>query len=195
MFEKAKRLGDTERSIALETRLGTPIKNLIETHPPPFYCCNKYRLTVDRFGADWKERKPATGIYNCAGHVWASRRTSILDPQLMKLILEEDGYRRLAPGEKPCPGDIAVYVDLDAQDEILHVGRVYGFERGLADGSPPIPLIISKWDSTSGESLHRAHDVHYGSLGFCFQIRYYTDRPEQAGNIDDPGSFARIAVQ
>jgi hypothetical protein len=180
MFDEAQRLGDTERKIALETRLGRPIDNYVEVDPPPSHSYDKYRLVVDRYGKNWLERKPSTGIYNCAGHVWASRRTTILDAAEWKLILDDDGYRPLRDGERPWPGDIAVYIDRDEDDEILHVGRVYTLGRGLTDASSPIPWVMSKWDSTSGESLHQAPDVPY-RIEFNFGVRYYTDRPEQAG--------------
>jgi hypothetical protein len=182
MFEEAQRLGDTERKIALETRLGRPIENYVEVDPPPFHSRNQYQALVDRCGRDWRERKPATGVYNCAGHVWASRRTTILDPEDWKRILDDDGYRELQNGEVPWPGDIVAYLDQDQGGEILHVGRVYHLARGLAEGSPPIPWVISKWNSTSGESLHQVYDNPY-RRDFNVGIRFYTDRPKQAGGF------------
>lgn len=55
--------------------------------------------------------------------VWASRRTSILDPRLWQQIIADDGYQWLPAGKHPMPGDIVAYVDMDA-GELLHVGRV-----------------------------------------------------------------------
>jgi hypothetical protein len=145
--------------------------------PPPEHTRNLYRLYVQKYGGNWRERKPATGIYNCAGLVWACRRTTILDPQDWQLIIGDDRYRWLGRDELPCPGDIAVYVDRSANDEILHVGRVFTLSEGITNDARPIAWIISKWNSTSGESMHQAHDVPYAHQGFDIGIRYCTDRP------------------
>jgi hypothetical protein len=178
MFEKALLLGETERKILLATRDGNDtIDNYVEVHPPPPHSCQQYQELVRLFGGNWKERKPPTGYYNCAGHVWANRRTTILCPNLMRRFLDEDGYRRLTEQQLIWPGDVAVYVDLDASDEILHVGRVYRLKEGFTPASRPMPWVISKWNSTSGESLHQAYDVPY-SKEYHFEVRFYTDRPQ-----------------
>jgi hypothetical protein len=176
MFEEARQLGDTERKIALETRAGTPIDNFVEVDPVPPHCSKRYLDFVTLYGQNWVERKPATGFYNCAGQVWASRRATMLDPMVWAVILVEDGYRPLPQGEIPWCGDIAVYIDRDKEDEILHVARVYALDEGMTATSPRIPLVISKWNSTSGESLHRAFDVPY-AREYNFELRFYTDRP------------------
>ena len=92
MFEELKLLGPTESSIVVQTRKGTPIENLVELEPGEPEG-RRYQLLLQRFGQSWKERKPACGVYNCAGHVWASRRTSVLKSEAWQTILEEDGYR------------------------------------------------------------------------------------------------------
>ena len=176
MFEVAASLGNTEKSIALATRKGRAIQNFVELHPPPAHSIRQYELLVRKHGSRWRERKPPTGWYNCAGHVWASRRTAIFEPEEYVAIIADDGYHRLDPNEPVVVGDIAVYVDLDSGDEILHVGRVFGTGPGIAEGSKPIPLVISKWNSTCGESLHEAHDVPYNK-DFNLEVRYFTDRP------------------
>jgi hypothetical protein len=176
VFDSAKLLGDTERKIVVHTRLGHSIDNYVEVDPPPAHCYSQYALFVKTHGARWKERKPPTGVYNCAGHVWASRRTTILEPESWRRILEDDGYRPLLPRESPWPGDIVLYLDQDANGEILHVGRVFELAPGLTESSARIPWVISKWNSTFGESLHRAYDVPYGA-NFNFEVRFYTDRP------------------
>ena len=178
MFEEVVILGPTERSIPLATRMGTPIPNLVENDPPA-HAVSQYRQLVARYGGEWRERKPATGVYNCAGLVWASRRTCILESPAWERIIQEDGYRRLRLGEKIHPGDIAIYVDRDKNNEILHVGRVYRIKPGLAEGASPIPWVISKWNSTSGESMHQAYDVPY-TRDFNFEARFYTDRPAES---------------
>jgi len=177
MFEEARLLGPTERSVVVQTRQGTNIKNLIELEPGPGERAT-YQRFVAKFGKNWVPRKSPTGIYNCAGHVWASRRTAILEEDQWRLILREDGYRRLGEHEEPAPDDLALYVDVDARGEaLLHVARVLGLCRGVAPDSRRIPWVVSKWNSTSGEAMHHVHDVPYGRQEFHFRMEYWTDRP------------------
>jgi hypothetical protein len=174
MLEELKLLGPTERSIVVQTRKGTPVENLIELEPGEPEC-RRYRLLLQRFGQNWKERKPACGVYNCAGHVWASRRTSILADEAWRIILREDGYRLLLDTETPIPGDLALYAD--EPGELLHVGMILEVQKGFDDESPRMAWVLSKWNSTSGEVMHFAHDVPYGKQGIPFKIQYWTDRP------------------
>jgi len=176
MFELAAILGNTEREILLATFKNRKINNAV--HPDPTDLDKRrYALFVNKYrGASCKERKPITGIYNCAGHVWASRRTSIFEPAEWTKILEEDGYRQLKQRENLLPGDIAVYVR-DDNNEIWHVARVCGLAPGLTRESEPFAEVISKWGSISGEFLHLVHDVPFGAQGFPCEIRFCTDRP------------------
>lgn len=179
LFEGAKLLGQTERSIPLATSAGTGIPNLVELEPDA-QALRVAALFVQRHGREWKERKAAAGRYNCAGHVWASRRTAILDPAWMERILQEDGYRLLPQGELPLPDDLVLYRDClpNGRTELLHVGRVFSVDRdGGGAGVFPVIWVISKWNSTSGEWMHRAFDVPYGQMGFTLQIDFVTDRP------------------
>jgi hypothetical protein len=100
----------------------------------------------------------------------------------MERVLLEDGYRVLRSGELPLPDDLVVYRDrlLDGQSEILHVGRIFWVDQNRVGAvAMPVVWVISKWNSTSGEWLHRAFDVPYGKLGFNLEIEYITDRPLQ----------------
>ena len=177
MIDKLKLLGATERSIIVETRKGTKITNLIEVEPG-FQQHQFYRALLKKYEGKWDQRKPATGVYNCAGHVWASRRTALLNPDEWRIILKEDDYRLLVEPEVPVPDDLAVYVD-EENGEILHVGRILQMEEGVAPGARRIPRVVSKWNSTSGEVVHLVYDVPYGSQGFSFRVEYWTDRPIQ----------------
>jgi hypothetical protein len=112
--------------------------------------------------------------------VWASRRTSILEPADWKLIIDDDGYRLLENDEPVFPGDIVAYVDEEKEGEILHVGRVYYLAEGLTPQSKRLPWVISKWNSTSGESLHSMYDVPY-TASFRVGYKLYTDRPAGTG--------------
>lgn len=177
MFETARLLGSAERSIIVETHRGTRLANVIE--PVPGHQQRQfYQALLKRYGENWRERKLATGVYNCAGHVWASRRTSLLEPGQWRLILDEDGYRRLdAPGEV-FPGDLVIYADRTSS-EILHVAQVLELRPGLRPEGPRIPWVLSKWDAKSGEVMHLAYDVPYEKQGIEFSIEWWTDRPEE----------------
>jgi hypothetical protein len=110
MFESAILLGNTQSSIVLQTRLGNPIENTIEAEPGE-HGHRKFQRLIEKFGARWEVRCLARGRYNCAGLVFANRRTSIFDPQLYMKILNDDGYRRLASVGQASPGDVVTYVD------------------------------------------------------------------------------------
>ena len=120
-------------------------------------------------------RKPACGVYNCAGHVWASRRTTILEDFAWNMVLADDGYRQLDQGEPPAPGDLVIY--RDREHGFLHVGMIAELRQGITAESPPIPWVLSKWDSTSGEVLHHFADVPFAKQGFALVIECWTDRP------------------
>jgi hypothetical protein len=51
---------------------------------------------------------------------------------------------------------------------------ICNFELGLTKESPPFPIVLSKWDSVSGEFIHR--DVDHPIQG-NIRIEYWTDRP------------------
>ena len=174
MFEEARLLGPTERSIALQTRGGTDLSNVIEPEPTPQQH-RQYRDLFQKHGGNWVERKPATGGYNCAGHVWASRRTSLTDPAQWRLILREDGYRPLPEAEEPVSDDLVVYVN-QADDEIIHVARIVELRQGVAPGAARIPWMVSRWGPVAGEAMHFRDDVPYHRLGFSLRIEYWTDR-------------------
>ncbi len=174
MFEEARMLGSTERSIVLQTHRGRDVKNLIELEPGPAER-RKYERLLQQYGTFWVPRKPSTGLYNCAGHVWASRRTGIFENGEWTKILEDDGYRQLPTGKGPQPGDLVIH--RDAQLGFLHVAMILELRPGVTDASPRIPWVLSKWDSTSGEVLHHFQDVPFGKQGFVLVVECWTDRP------------------
>jgi hypothetical protein len=184
MFEEIRLLGPTERSIIVQTREGTSIENLVELAPAETEQ-RRYSLLLERFGAHWRERTPATGFYNCAGHVWASRRTAILKPECWQIILKEDGYRSLPAAETPVTGDLVLYADAKG-GEYIHVGMVMDTREGILPGSPTIPWVLSKWNSTSGEVMHYVGDVPYGKQGIPTKTEYWTDRASGMENKNVP---------
>jgi hypothetical protein len=160
----------------LFTAKGREVENLIEIDPPPTQAIQRDQLLANTVGKRWTRRKPACGRYNCAGHVWASRRTSILDPKFYYWFIQDDGYRVLSAKEPAKPGDIAVYIDAESKGEILHVGRICTVVEGPTPDSPPIPMVLSKWNSTAGEYIHHISDHPY-SPQFKVIIQVMTDRP------------------
>jgi hypothetical protein len=173
MFESAFLLGDTRSSIVLQTRLGNPIENSIEAEPGE-HGRRKFQRLIDKFGARWEVRCSARGRYNCAGLVFANRRTSIFNPILYTKILEDDGYRVVSDAKLLMPGDIIAYVDKEL-NEIIHVAIILKLERGITDSSPPIPWALSKWDSVCGEVIHNIYNTPYELT--VTQIVFWTDRP------------------
>jgi hypothetical protein len=158
--------------LTLATAKGNSIQNYIEGPPT----AKTIRLWMQHRSAhQWTERKPDTGIYNCAGLVWASRRTSIDDQ--FSMILADDGYRPLRPKELPAVGDLVLYLasTTEGVEVEVHVGVIVALDPGIAEASQPIPRILSKWDSTSGEFLHYPNDHPFTAL--TPRIEYRTDRP------------------
>jgi len=134
------------------------------------------------YGMNWRPRKPATGVYNCAGMVWASRRTALTNPQQWRVVLQEDNYRKLSKTERPELGDIVVYAKVGS-GEILHVARVCEirrFEGGGMEHARPIIRAVSKWDAKFGEDIHAVSDVFLNG-GEQFDVEYWTDRPSTEG--------------
>jgi hypothetical protein len=145
----------------------------------------KLDLLHTLYGARWEARKPHTSGYNCAGHVWASRRTSILEESAIQMILGDDGCRTLRPGESVVQGDLVLYWNrtTGGQESWLHVGVVSELRREImTDADMPViqsggrvPWILSKWSVFHGEWLHRYNDAPYKWDGV--RIEFWTDRP------------------
>jgi len=187
MLEQFRLVGRHERSIRLQTHAGTDVPNIIESGFGREHL-ERYRQLRQRHGKHWQQRKPACGIYNCAGFVWASRRTSILDEAAWELILNEDGYRSLNQEESPTIGDLVSYRASSAG--FLHVGMIVEVTV-FTDLSSPTTKVLSKWNSTSGEDVHAPEDVgHLRQFDQEIRIEFWTDRPAPAkGKKRDAESF------
>lgn len=126
----------------------------------------------------WEIRKRACGVYNCFGHVWASRRTAVYEESEVERILADDGYRVLASAETPLQGDLALYA-LVAGGDLLHVGLVVELRRISSSGGSPLghgaPWVLSKWNDVSGEVVHHVNDVPFPADEFS--VAFWTDRP------------------
>ncbi len=174
MFELQQLQGMPSPGIALQTRTGRDIGNVLglelnETH------LQRDELFLKTYGGRWKSRRPPSGGYNCAGHVWASRRTCIYEESDWKDILIDDGYRRTTT---PVPDDVVLYVDPD--EGILHIARVLSFEYITKD-SRPIPWVVSKWGDAGRETCHLVDDHPFNASEFGFEVttQYWTDRPKK----------------
>ncbi len=174
MFEAARLLGPTTRSIVLQTHLGNKIVNEIALAPDEGSIRKYERLLANH--PHWSKRRPPYGICNCVGHVWASRRTAVyenLDSQVIR-VFDDDGYTALDwPRESLWLGDLVTYWDSAKRHKgFFHVGIVFEI-RSLPDGTQQIPWILSKWDDSSGEVLH-----HYKEVPFSDDIEaeFWTDR-------------------
>ena len=121
-------------------------------------------------------RKPATGVYNCFGMVFASRRTSVVDD--IESVLREDGFRQLNTGENPMTGDLACYRAESAG--LLHVAVVTRIDP-IKDpsnqklGRGPV-FALSKWDDGCGEDEHNINH-HAWDPEWGIAIEFFTDRP------------------
>jgi len=171
MFELQRLQGSSTPGIVLQTHCGRNIENslgltITEVH------LRRYEVLVKNYGDRWKQRKPPSGEYNCAGHVWASRRTCIYEPADWKRIIADDGYRQTP---SPMPDDIVIYSD--PHGEILHIARVLELREGITEESSHYPWVVSKWSDWGGESCHFAHDHPFNTSGFVVSTNYWTDRP------------------
>ena len=169
MFEQHRLVGDTRIRLRLDTKERNPIKN--EVAPRPNSQALRKDASLWQKNADlWQRRAEPRGVYNCAGLVWAARRTAIYADAEWNQILEEDGYRELGGVDDVSIGDIAVYAAMGAGG-YLHVGVVIATDE-ISPMGRPMPRILSKWDDTSGEYLHLVPNVPFED----WKVTYWTDR-------------------
>jgi len=170
MFELQRLQEVAGAGIALQRRTGRDIRNVSGVELTERRLAN-YQLLLARYGQRWFQRRPPFGCYNCAGHVWASRRASIYEEADWRLILQDDGYRKT---DEPVADDLAIYVE--KQLGILHIGRVLELRPGIAEGSQRVPWIVSKWSDVSGEVCHHLHDHPLRQSGFVISVEFWSDR-------------------
>lgn len=162
--------GGRPRSIALQTSIGRNIPNEIAAEPGPQRRAAYARLRGRH--PRWVARKAPVGRYNCFGHVFASRRTQILEPEAVLQVLEDDGYTRLV-STRPMPGDLAIYF---LEDEPFHAGRIVSVQELAAGSEVWLSTVLSKWSADTGEDLHAEGDHPFTEQGFSVSVRYYSDR-------------------
>ena len=114
----------------------------------------------EAYKARWKQVRECVSGYNCFGHAFALRRTSILemreeDHWLIDRVLIEDGFSEVSEANAEL-GDVVVYYD---GDEPFHAGTI---TRGKTLHLPvaevaaaqTVWIVRSKLDSMSGEYEH-----------------------------------------
>jgi hypothetical protein len=177
MFDRFTIHGTPRRSIQLATRRGSQIENEQSLDAG---MVTEWRDYLNDFAHLALEvRRGACGPYNCAGHVWASRRTSIYSSKDYELILAEDGYVKLPAGTLPMLGDLAVYWFRELQ-KIWHVGQVVKLQTLEADFTLQrprtlIPYVLSKFSDWGGEVIHQAERIPPTS-GCTSYTEYWSDR-------------------
>lgn len=102
-----------------------------------------------------------TGVYNCHGLVFASRRTMISDSPEVRQIIADDGYQQITPKDV-MPGDIVLYVGSDG--DVEHSAVVVS----LPDNVFSVVHVVSKW-GLGLEYVHAVNDSPYD----CTRLEYY----------------------
>lgn len=155
------------RALPLATRRGTPIPNEKRMEQPPV----RLKAAMEIFTAAHPSARlrSATGVYNCMGLVFASRRTWV-DPDYLAMILREDEYCQTEGPPEVQEGDVVVY-RAGHNNQVTHVGIVLKKEPEIATASWRI-TVMSQWGA-DGEYVHLLDDVPK-LLGS--PAEYWTDR-------------------
>lgn len=146
-------------SIALQTRKCTDIPNSQTT--------NIIEADIEAQMLKFREKhlgiivrpNTITGIYNCHGMTFASRRTGI--DMVHGHIIEEDNYVQL-DNSAILPGDIVAYVSENG--DIEHTGMVLSISenKNIMD-----TFILSKWGDGS-EVIHALYNCPYEKSNIKF---------------------------
>lgn len=153
------------KEISLTTRMGTPISNV-----QCYGISQVNRNQFEDFNKKWRHllcRTNFSGIYNCHGMTFASRRTCILKDEMIDLILQEDDYKEIDRKEV-IEGDIIVYLQ---NGLIIHSGVILNRSLGLTPAK-----VLSKC-GCYGEYLHNENDRIYE----YDMIKFYRINDEDTG--------------
>ena len=173
MFELQRLALGGGRELALETRKARRVENEVQCEPSLKHVRDFDRLVQKH---QWDVRRPPCGVYNCGGHVWASRRTGIMEDAEWDKIKDDDGYRELSNGTTPKTGDLVVYRDRQRRTYI-HVAEVVEL-RPLSGSSSTVPWVLSKLGACGGEVLHSCYNFPRELVD---EITFWTDRPMNGG--------------
>ena len=151
--------------LPLATRSGRQIPNdrRPEIHPDIMGAAREIVLSEH----DSARVRSLSGVYNCMGMVFASRRTWI-DTEELGEVLRDDQYRRLSDEDEVIEGDVVVYRD---RDVVTHVGIVARVQPDLTQAVTNI-TVLSQW-GRDGEYFHRIDDIN-PRLGT--PVEFWTDR-------------------
>jgi hypothetical protein len=94
-----------------------------------------------------------SATYNCVGLVFGARRTCI-DPDQIKMILEDDAYRKLSSDGEVKVGDIVIYIK---DNEYEHIGIVIEVIPDILTATHKV-TVLSQWGQ-DGEYIHSVEDV------------------------------------
>lgn len=100
------------------------------------------------------ELRSLTSTYNCIAMVFACRRTWV-DPDQVAIILEDDGFKRLASVADARVGDVVLYTD--AQADLAHAGIVIS-NTPVVKHARWDTMVLSKW-GLDGEYVHPVDHV------------------------------------
>lgn len=146
-------------SIVVQTRKGADVENM-RVHSIPRYELHMADVYRERHHLA-EERSGPTGMYNCHGLTFASRRTQISKPVEVWKILREDDYAEVDRADV-LPGDVVIYF---RKSDLQHSGIVVELRQV---GSLPTPRIVSKWGNGQ-ETIHSLYDCPYPEA----TVRYY----------------------
>jgi len=174
MFGLAELSFSPPQGITLVTSKGNTIAN----HQGGEVAAGKIQAFKDMCRQNqWNFRRHAGGLYNCAGLIWASRRTGISQTEDWRRILADDGYR---PTSRPQIDDLVLYRDVD-DNTYLHVARIVSFKPGLTPESELVPVVLSKWGHDLGECFHLARE-HRMPGTYNVAEEFWTERPKNERN-------------
>jgi len=147
-------------TIRLQTRKGTDINNYqLHNIDITQYEVQMAKLSQQYLGIILRPNT-ITGMYNCHGMTFASRRTGI-NTISMQLITEDD-FIQIADNEV-LPGDVVLYInDLG---EIEHTGFITSVD--LPNRSKFTTMVLSKWGDGS-EVIHAIFNCPYAKDNIQF---------------------------
>ncbi len=137
--------------LALETRRRSTVDNMMDREKTPDGCQLAIEACKSRFNGAMHRPVGPSGIYNCHGLTFGSRRTAVSDDpsEILKIIKEDDyveiGYREVLAG------DIALYFKLG---DVEHSGVV------VEKTETGRPRILSKWGKLH-EAVHLVEECPY----------------------------------
>ena len=156
--------------VALATRTGRRIPNVQDPPLDPSRMAVYLERTHRQFPIAQLRRGPS-GQYNAHGLTFASRRTQIVDTEIVQRILADEGYREVRLREA-VPGDVVLYWD---GNEIAHSGILQDVVEDKRSVGGLVARVLSKWGA-GGEYIHYAEHCPYATAGQ--RITFWTDRDD-----------------